>query len=371
MIQKLFLVCLGFAMVVGSFHTSITYAQNPTIFHLCIVPTQLNSNGKPIAEPYLITLRNTSEVGFVFTEQAEVTIYSPEPLIAATYHILPDAQTGGYRRNGKLATTYSSFNLPTSRTCAETYQEETSSSYYSTIPLPISSNQALLVQTGINDDTNDDELFDLDVAEFLGVAALRFVSDNAQNSKSLQVIQIAEGTIELTFPFMTSDTEFVLVANKTIGLEKSLSPDDGFFAAGTAIDPANFSNRLARENGLSLFEILQNSRFNIYPAQGLTETYLTNGYLRLGMSDTAASRDKPFEKDNNVGLLPIEGIIARYYPVESIFTFPDTSASLAGIQDINTTLKVVEINNQGQLVIQEGDDVSRIFIIEAWLVEVK
>src|SRR5690349_17416810 len=139
--------------------------------------------------PYLLTFRDADMadhiVGFVVPKKASVTIYSAESNVAVgVYAIAPDAESGGYRRVGVVAKAYARDDIPVSeRLCSSQYSTVITENLHSTIPLPVSEDQAVIVQLG------GDNL--LDTAEFRGAFTFHFRPENGEAREDIQVIQLS------------------------------------------------------------------------------------------------------------------------------------------------------------------------------------
>lgn len=305
---------------------------------------------------------STNALGFVISEQATISVYGSATTSVAIglYHITPDAQTGGYRRDGRISTAYTSSNMLIAQPCGETVQNILGENFAMSIPLPVSSDQAFLIQVG-----NDDQL---DTAEFLGTVGLHFFAPETElGLADIQLIQMGAAPIELVFPYLNADTKFALVANKEVLTQRSFTFENPNFLSGRFTNPRDaFVQELLHENPpISLFDMITQANFRFYPGHGLLEVLPTGGLIRLELSPAPALRTPQFDPsgEQSVHPLNLDGIRVR--------TFRDdlnTGNQAMGMLDSPlSSAKVVGLNERGHLLVEdEGQQV----VIEAWLVEV-
>lgn len=351
MIRRLFFFVLVFFVLLTPVQAQNKKPQG--VVYLCIVPTNLEDGTRGI--PYLMGFRVVTLVGFVVSEDATVTVYNdPGAEVAVgVHHILPDAQTGGYRRAGKVTTAYTTTNVPASRDCAAEYPELITPDMLATLPLTVSTNQAIMVEVG--GDTR------LDNTDILGSTAFHFMGTAPESQKNIQVLQLEDSEIDLSFPFLKEDTPFVMLANKNVTVKRSFTEnEDDFLSQTLGNEHRGFIAEMERES-LDLFKIMSDGFFRIYPAFGLLEEYPTLGFLRLEMSDSPARREPSFEAGQTVGALNIQGIKARYYLEGRV-------DALGGLETTSQPIPVVEVDANGQLVVTATNQT---VTIEAWLVEVR
>lgn len=345
-------------LVILMLYTPSTEAQAESTFYLCIKPLDTSIS------PYLIAFRNTPQLGFIFAEDVVVTVYGSSEFTVGMYHITPDAFSGGYRRDGRIAIVDSTSGLNSEHVCV--LNDVTLTDLQYTIPLPFSKDQALLIMK--NDDSQE-EAEVLDHKPFLGSAAIQFMSDRAQFKKSIQIIQLTKDAIDLTFPFVTDSRDpnlrvsvvFVLLANKDISVQTSYTSDEqGFSATVIANNKDFFYEQLQLEQGVNLFDVMNAGKFRFYPAKGLIQTYPSGGFIRLGMSDTPAQRQPVFVENQWVQVIQLEGFKANYY-------LPDRLDEPWGnLVTTSDPVIIKRIDERGQLIISVGE---RDVILEAWLVE--
>ncbi len=355
-----------FVICVNVLPLSVVNAQEAARQGLVFVCVELLDPGEAdnVINPYLVTFRDadlTDHIfGFVIPEDAFITFYSDSTAVPAVgiYSIAPDAATGGYRRLSSMSMAYASEDTPGERACSVEYPEIIADDLLSTIPLRVSAEQVVVVQTG------GDDL--LSSAEILGVFTLHFRSLLTGFSEDFQVVQFSGGGIELSFPFLQEDIRFVLVANKEVRVRISYTDStDDFLAQNSANPRSRFLQALAREQvvldapeTLDLFQMMEEGVSRIYPHSGLILVYPTGGYLRLEMSPVAAIRDPAF--DAGVIVEPIEGSFPGYVTAET-----GTSNTL----NDGDTVNVVRIDENGQLIVSSlkvGEGAT----VDAWFLEV-
>ncbi len=350
MIRKLFYFLLVFLVLLTPVQAQNKKPQG--VVYLCIVPT-LEDGTRGV--PYLVGFRLVTLVGFVVSEDATVTVYNDPgaAVVVGVHHILPDAQTGGYRRVGRVATAYTTTNVPAPRDCAAEYPELITPDMLATLPLTVSIDQAMIVQVGGN--------ALLDESEILGSTAFHFMGTTPESQKNIQVMQLTESAIDLSFPFLKEDTGFVLLANKNITVKRSFTENEAdFLSQKIGNEHRGFISEMERES-LDLFKIMSEGFFRIYPASGLLEVYPTQGFLRLEMPASPARRNPPFEANQTVGALTIKGVKARYY-------LEGRADALGSLETTSRPIPVVNVDDDGQLIVTASNQT---VIIEAWLVEVK
>jgi hypothetical protein len=354
----------------------LTRAQTPVpppsnLVYACID----NGDGTPA----LVTFRDTDMtdhiVGLIVPQTAMVTIYGPTtpPTGVGVYAIRPDAATGGYQRSGQIAKVSTRDDIPVqSLPCSTQYPDLITNNLLRTIPLPVSKDQAVIIQFGA------DSL--LETAEILGVFTLHFRPINGTANADLQLLQLSGGSIEISFPFITEDTRVVLMSNKDVSLRISLTANKDDFLAQNAANPTDgFSHLLAREPvntdttqpraTLSLSQIMQEGAVRIYPAVGLISTYPTGGFIRLEMSPVAAQRVEFSQLAvGTVFVRAIQGLQAQYFILNNPNTAYNTLTNEPDMSVPPKTLEVARIDDQtGELIVETpGGDA----FIESWFVEV-
>jgi hypothetical protein len=348
---KKFLMVLSMVVMVN-FLCTTTYAADASLVHICIVPIDQDGTEH---DPYLMTIRQSQIFGLVIPRDAKITVYggSESPLAAAVYSITTDAQTGGYRRQSEIASSFARSQIPNggSRPCSEEYAAVLTADLVSTVPIPVAANYALIVRSG--------EQGDLESQPFLGTFALHFM-ENVVSSNSLtdfQIIQLSEGSIDLSFPFLSSDTRFILIANTEVGIRRSFAAADQFLSLLIADTRQLFMQDLQRKS-LDLFQIMDQGKVQIYPNSGLISEYPTGGFLKLEMSPDTPNRH--FSTGDTIR--PLAGTRANYF-------LPDRFGEVYGaLLSPANTAQIAEIDNKGQLLITDPAGSDKV-VIQAWLVE--
>lgn len=322
------------------------------IVYLCVKP-------QSSAEPYLIGFKNTGLVGFVISEAANVTVYGTSDIHVGVYHILPDAPSGGYVRTGNVGTIQLTENLASARDCSTEYSSLITADMFSSIPLPVSDRQAVVIQNGGSNQLTD---------PFIGGVAMQFNADTSEGIRSMQILQMQAGPIELTFPFVRERTGYALIANKEITVKKSYFAEGKFRNTAVANDQEGMAEQLSIELGWNLIDIMEQGAFRIYPAYGFADEYFPTGFIRLEIGDAPAQRIPAFAEGQEVRALKVAGTEARYFlsdrPEEPFGNLQSPVGSEAP-----ATLKVLRVDEQGQLWVDDGS--GQEVIIEAWLVEVQ
>lgn len=323
-----------------------TKAQTTEVVYLCVQSVSET-------QPYLFGFRNTDLVGFMFSEESEIVVYGNVnvDINIDVFEVSTDAQSGGYRRVSDReldSTRVTNIDPIDDPTCEGDIPE----GLYSSSSVTLTSNRAVVIQQG--GDTRSGEAF-------IGSVALHFVPKEGEKAKNLQIIQFQRGPIDLTFPFIKERTDYVVVANKEIAVQKSYFADTPFRNTAAANNQEGLAEQLEVELGLQLITIMETGRFRIYPAYGFADEYFPTGFIRLEIGDSPAQRIPQFAENQQVNPLKVEETEAHYY-------LPDQRNEPWGsLQSRSNPLTVKEVTAQGELIVEANGE--RV-IIEAWYVEV-
>lgn len=357
-------------------------ADNGELVYLCIEPSS-------DAQPYLIGMKTVDLVGFVPSENASVTLYSPadQSVLVGVYTILPDAASGGYRRDTKVGTALTTSQLPADRPCSAGYSEQLSDMWM-TFTIPMSPDFAMLIERSVTLSqapfTEPLHLDDnLDTLPFLGAMGIYLSppaspadasTTDAASGYGFQLIQLSAAAIDLTFPFVQDDRSIMVLSNKDVTLSltsaESAGTDEDFSGGRAPINYQSANDRMQRSQyGFtgSLFQVMEDNYFRIYPHGITLEAYLATSFIRLELGPSEVTRNPAFIADQGSGsqqVLPLNlpDIRADYFlPTRRDEPIGQLVPSSAGIS-------VVGIDAQGQLIVQ-GSNQSNV-IIEAWYVEV-
>ena len=331
---------------------------------ICVQPLSEGAEGNGYLYGFTSTeFPSTTALGFVLSEQATVTVYShSETLVTiGVYHITPHAQSGGYSRDGHIATVYTSTNMPTEQPCGAEVTAILGDTVANSIPLPVSSDQAFLIQVG-----SDDQL---GTAEFLGTFAIHFtIPETEMGLADIQVIQMDTAPIELLMPYLSADTRFALISNKEVWVKRSFTFEDPAYNSGESTNPRDyFVGELSRETPpIALFELLNQHSLRFFPAHGVLGTFPTGGLLRFELSPVPAIREPEFSADagQTVRTLDLSEIKVRTF----LDDFGSDSDVVGNLDTQSSAVQVVGIDNRGHLLVRQGDQE---VVIEAWLVEVE
>jgi hypothetical protein len=338
-----------------------------SLVFVCIDP--VNQPTEDPTDAYLVIFRDTSLFGVVVSEASNVMVYSANRLETAMYAITPDMATGGYRRVDRLATSSTTDSVPSRRLCDSQYAE-INDNLLATIPLPVTSDHAVLIQA---EDIDNREL--LDNLPFLGVFSFHIQPTVANLQYNFQILQLVGGGMEVKFPFFPQEgeTPYLLVANKDVSVRKSFAGNDEVFSAATPSDDRSLLTQQLSIIGINLFTIIDEANARIYPSDGLYNTYPNGGYLRLEMTQSPSVRIPTFS--NGDMIRPLEGANSDYYLVSSLgetawITTQDQAFGQLSSTSLNNIAQVTGINEQtGQLSITDPGGQGEC-LIEAWLVEI-
>ena len=326
-------------------------AQQTNLVYVCVVP--IDQAGVE-HEPFIITFRQSQMFGLVIPRDANVTLYggSSSTLAAGVYSITTDAQTGGYRRQTNIVTAPAGSDVPHSgpEACSEAYPEIITNDLIYTAPMPVSDTSMLIVNPNGQDG--------IDSQPIAGVFAFHFIPDpGSKTLDDIQVIQLSEGSIDVSFPYLHQDTHYVLIANKGVGIRRSFSPSDAFTSLLIADSRPLFVQDLQRKS-LDLFQIMDAGKVKIYPDSGLFSEYPAGGFLKLEMEPDAPNRH--FSAGDTIH--PLEGTRANYFLL-------DRPAEVYGaLLSPTDTANIAKVDDQGQLRIVDPAGTNEV-IIQGWLVE--
>ena len=310
---------------------------------------------------YLIGFRGAAEFGVLLPTEAMVTLYSPKgvPVAAKIHHVLPDAQSGGYRRAGIVGAAYTTWDVAQNPPCGEQASALLGDDMRRSMPFPVTANQAILIERS-GDGSG------LDSLPLVGAMALHFVTPEPVALTDMQLIQIDAAPIDMFFPFMPEYSRLALIANKDVSLEVcyALAENSPCTRPQLVNERRVFVEDLAREQPpLDLYGLMRAASVRLYPAWGLVLEYPVNGVIRFSLADSPARREPAFEVGQYVRPLELEGIIVHFY-INRLGT-PDL---IRGDLDGQTVgVPVVKVDDRGQLVIRLSGERR---VVEAWLVEV-
>jgi hypothetical protein len=209
------------------------YAEPETLVHVCVAPVQ----GRGF-RPYLLTFRNTQLFGLIVPHSsANVVIYGPQGLWAKLFTIKPNASSGGYQILQNLAESEAqpgATDPSRPRPCADmdVYRALLPKSLPSTIPLLVSSDRVVYIQTDGKDKLS---------ADAMGVFSFVFeANDRLRFPPSFQVVQLAGINFDIRLPSVPNGTQFTLLANKYFSVRQSRPAKDDVFGSSKAPDPFDF-----------------------------------------------------------------------------------------------------------------------------------
>jgi hypothetical protein len=323
--------------------------QDNQVF-ICVDP----GDSDTVSPPYLITFRDTDMFGLIVPENGEITAYtaSKTGLVAATFTIEPDLQTGGYKRIKDIGKSNATSTLPGKGPCSDNYPEI--KDLPRTDALEVSPDHAFVIQLG-----DGNRLASL---VFNGIFSFHFESENVNFGKDFHILQLSDlSTIELSFPFLSrsenTTTRFVLIANKGIDVKRSFEDDNNDFSSACPSDQRSLFKKVLQSNDLSLSKIMSEGKVRISPQRGLIADYPKNGFLQLVMGT-----GRPLETRFQVGdiITPIDGAGFDY-------AIPDKPNERVGAL---ATAKIIRIDERsGHLIVQYNDG-SEVVVMQPWLVEV-
>lgn len=343
-------------------------AQAISVIHICVMPR----NGE--RPPYVMSFQQTGAFGVLIPQEADVVIYSNQPLSTGLYTINTDASTGGYRALETLAIVDAATIIPTQVGCRSGANAAIiSGSTFSTIPLPISINHALIIQmSGMSTSVLTDNPL------VRGVLAFNFRPGSATNTSNwinFQILQMLgeEGpVIEFAVPFIPPGTAFTIIANKLFSIGQS-QPEAVPPRFPEYLTPANSVVTTVQPDlqalyGLNIFEVMAQGGIRIYPDSGINDVY-RGGYFQLSIRPQETSRRLP-EGGNVRALAGAEASIVllnRFnnnpFRINAPFGAGERTDRIQG----NTTVRIVRIEpDTGQLVVIQGSSEA---IIQSWLVE--
>lgn len=363
------------AVVLVILVSGISLAQNSASIFVCVSP-------EDSAQPsYTMAFQRTTAFGLLLPENADVVIYSMAEFASSLYTINTDANSGGYRTLERLAIIHSGTVIPADIDCGDQFQEELGAANYSTIPIPVSVNHALLIELGEAEVTDEieetgdaEETILTDELTIRGVLALTFRPGNATEPATwfnFQILQISEvdPVIEFAVPSILPNTPFSVIANKTFSIGQSQ----------IGVNPPQFPPNLQPSNprqfvqsdlqtifDLNLFNVMNEGSIRIYPESGVYGVY-NGAYFRLSIPTDIPQRVFTDE----VMVRALEGtqaatvLMNRFEdnPLRIDIPFAEGTGSIQG----ETTADVVRIEEgTGQLIVLEGSEEA---IIQSWLVE--
>jgi len=377
---KVYIWLILVAAICASVSPVYQQADNGELVYLCIEPSS-------DAQPYLIGIKTVDLVGFVPSENANVTLYSPaeESVLVGMYTILPDAASGGYRRDTKVAAALTTSQLPADPQCSTGYSEQLSDMWM-TFTIPMSPDFVMLIerfvtlpQAPFTEPLHLDD--NLDTLPFLGVVGIYLSppespadasTTDAASGYGFQLIQLSAAAIDVTFPFVQDDRSIMILSNKDVTLSLtsagSSGADEDFSGGRAPINYQSANDRMQRYGFTgSLFQVMEDNYFRIYP-HGLTlEAYLATSFIRLEMGPSEVARNPAFIAEQGSGsqrVLPI-----KLPDIQADYFLPNRRNEPIGqLVSSSASISVVGIDSQGQLVVQ-GSNQSNI-TIEAWYVEV-
>jgi hypothetical protein len=298
---------LGIVCVLMLFIGIVASAQSNQLVFLCVEPlVNTVDDSELIPEPYLLAFQTTTLVGFIPSENVNITIYSDPStvVLGGLYHILPDANSGGSIRAGRIATAFTSYGLISESKCdfkgvkdAKLLTDETT--LYRSAPLPSAPNQALLMKVFPADyvlpgitwmPTPEAQLaaeFELDNAPILSNLAFSFLSPDRNFAKSFQFVQLNTEFIDITLPFLygaTEDVDFALISNKevTMSLSSFDFMDEFTGSRGSKRYVSADKDLQSSRYNTNLYNLLRENDFRIYPEITIIDYYQRGLYaLRL------------------------------------------------------------------------------------------
>jgi hypothetical protein len=312
-------------------------------FYVCV-----QNNDAQNTEDYLLAFRDTTSIGLVFPEETNLTVLSLREVFVSTYTITTDAETGGYRPLVSQTTTITTTDNAntTPRPCEDNIVYE---DLRVTSLLFVSPEMATLIK--VNGETPEPP-------QFLGVYAFQFIPSGGQIRARFQVVQLESSPMELSLPFYNEPTPYLVIANKVFAIRQSFAEDTNLFSVSYFAEDRPIFSQILGLNSLSLFDIMSADNVHIYPLVGTLQTYTPMGYIRLEMPSGLALREPQFEPGDIIR--PIDGDTIEYRVV--------SDPTLSGIIGVNDYPQVIEINEDGQLVVQVESGV--LLTVDAWLVEV-
>lgn len=389
---------LGIVGLFIFFMSVITLAQSSSLVYLCVEPlVNTREDSEIIPEPYLLAFQTTTLVGFIPSENVNITIYSDPSIVVlgGLYHILPDANSGGSIRAGRIATSFTTYGLVSESKCnfkgvidAKLLTDETI--LHRSMPLPASPNQALLMKVfpaeyvlpGITwMPTPEAQLaaeFEMDNAPILSNLAFSFLSPDKNFAKSFQFVQLNTEFIDITLPFLygaTEDVDFALISNKevTMSLSSFDFMDEFTGSRGSKRYVSADKDLQSSRYNTNLYNLLRDNNFRVYPEITIID-YYQRGFIRFEIGDGLPQRrdlfvtvDEATDNPQRVQPLDIQNGIANFYVPNSAY-IGDPNGRLQTKADDTTpqSVDVVGVNERGELLIeQEGQT----YVVEAWLVE--
>lgn len=364
MIHKLLRWTMLMVGLCGLCAGQITTAQESgaRLLYICVTPNALSvtPNALP-AMPYLLVYRDSDvqddeadAFGLIFPFDAAVTVYSPSPTqtIALLAAITTNAANGSYRQDRPIALSYTESGLSIPRPCSAEYAEYTGilNASLMTISNPMTPDHALFLQIGGSNL--------LQTVDVLGAFSLHLHPSSGQNF-DFQFLQLTGGGFEMTFPFLTENTPFFVVANREFSVRRSFAVNTETFSERIIANERMIFEALLATRSINLYDLLATSASRIYPAYGVDSDVSVGGYMRLEMSPLAVERT--FSLGDVVRPLP--GAVANYYVRTNL------EEPFGVLQSPENTAVVVEVNAQGQLLVTDPRGADPV-ILESWLVEV-
>jgi hypothetical protein len=334
------------------------YAEPETLVHICVAPVQ----GRGF-RPYLLTFRNTQLFGLIVPHtSANVVVYGDQGLWAKLYTIKPNTPSGGYRVLQNLAESEAqpgATDPSRPRPCADmdAYRDLLPKTLPSTIPLLVSSDRAVYVQTD-----GKDKL----AADALGVFSFVFeANDRLRFPPSFQVVQLDGINFDIRLPFVPAGSQFTLLANKYFSMRQSRPAKDNVFGSSKAPDPFGFliEGYTTQDEQKQFFQALDRANTHIYLTHGFASTgsnlslsYL-GGFIKVEHDSQTPRREDLVITDSEIRA--VTGAIPHYVLTDD----PGRMYILSG------TVSVVRLDEEsGELIIRTSDDREG-KILEPWLVQ--
>lgn len=310
----------------------------------------------------------------MFSQTVNAIVYSIPAVALSTdvIHVLPDTASGTYRWVETVVdNANTTSDIPQQDSCESIYPDRLAGMNY-TIQLPLSTNQALIIQpygTGIQYDSFTGNLMN----DAMGFVFREIPENGFPNFQILRLSGGADDTISISLPDFDQDVEFYVVSRQRLSYTRTDA--DGFESVSKFIDGRDrFLNRLDASGRTLIESIMVPGNFRFYVEFGEEIIYDSHGLLNF----TRLGSYIPRNFITGTAIRPIDCGIGNPFNVP-FYRADDYSQYLylqvplyrnfiVGVSTCDNEITIDSVRQDGILVVNDNQG-GGMYYIAAWLVE--